>query len=105
MITKQTAVKIWNCYNEIESAEKAIADLVESLKEFVDEPPSLINAFGERCGLQLCVPSGGDSHRIFGINSEISIQIIQQHIDKKYERLEELKAIADLELKYGRKFN
>lgn len=101
MITKETAVKIWNCYNEIENAEKIMADLAESSKKSLDEPPSLINAFGERCGLQLGVPYGSDSHRIFGVNFEMSIKIIQQHIDEKNRRLEELKAIATLELKAG----
>ncbi len=99
MITKETAVKIWNCYNEIESAEKIMADLAESSKKSPDEPPSLRNAFGERCGLQLGVPSGSDSHRLFGVNLEMSIKIIQQHIDEKNKRLEELKSIATLELK------
>lgn len=101
MITKETAVKIWNCYNEIESAEKIISDLAESSKKSPDEPPSLRNAFGDRCGLQLGVPCGSDSHRLFGVNLEMSIKIVQQHIDEKHRRLEELKAIAMLELKAG----
>jgi hypothetical protein len=99
MITKETAVKIWNCYNEIENAEKIISDLAESTKKSPEEPPSLTNAFGERTGLQLGVPSGSNSHRLFGVNLEMSIKIIQKHIDEKNQRLEELKAIALLELK------
>lgn len=99
MITKETTVKIWNCYNEIECAEKIMADLAESSKKTPDEPPSLKNAFGERCGLQLGVPMGSGSHQLFGVNLEMSIKIIQQHIDEKNRRLEELKTIATLELK------
>jgi len=98
MITKETAVKIWNCYNEIESAETLIKDMLKSLKEKPDEAPSLRNAFGERCGLELGVPSGQNTHRLFGVNTELGVKIIQKHIEEKTQRLEELKAIASLEM-------
>jgi hypothetical protein len=101
MITKETAVKIWNCYNEIESAETIIKDLAESSKKSPDEAPSLRNAFGERCGLQLGVPSGSNGHQLFGVNLELSIKIVQKHIEEKEQKLQELKAIATLELKAG----
>jgi demethoxyubiquinone hydroxylase (CLK1/Coq7/Cat5 family) len=99
MITKETAVKIWHCYNEIESAEKILTDLAESLKKSPDEAPTLSNAFGERCGLQLGVPSGNAGQRIFGVNTEMGVKVIEQHIQDKKKRLEEFRAIAHLEMK------
>ena len=99
MITKETVVKIWNCYNEIESAEKIMADLSESRKKAPKEEPSLRNAFGERTGLQLGVPCGDNAHQLFGVNLEMSLKIIQKHIEEKEQKLQELKAIAMLELK------
>lgn len=99
MITKETAVKIWNCYNEIDSAEKLLQEMRESLKQQPDDPPSLRNAFGERVGLQLGVPTGSDSQRIFGVNTEMGVKIIINHIEEKKKRLEELRAIATIELK------
>lgn len=99
MISKETAVKIWNCYNEIESAENLLSEMAKSLTELPDEPPSLRNAFGERCGLELGVPMGGGSQRIFGVKTEMGVKIINNHIREKQEKLEELKAIAILELK------
>lgn len=99
MITKETVVKIWNCYNEIESAEKLMEEMAESLRKRPDEVPSLRNAFGDRCGLQLGVPSGNDSQRIFGVNTEMGVKIILNHIAEKKQRLEELRTIAMSELK------
>lgn len=100
MITKETAVKIWNCHNEIENAEKIISDMAETLKQDGEKKaPTLYNAFGERCGLQLSVPSGSDSHRLFGVNTELGVKIIEKHIQEKKKRLEELMAIAKIELK------
>lgn len=99
MISKKTAVQIFTCYQEIENAEKIIEDLLESRKKSPDEVPSLSNAFGEKCGLQLGVPSGSNSHRLFHVNFEMSLKIIEQHIKDKNKRLRELEAIARLELK------
>lgn len=99
MITKETAVKIWNCHNEIESAQKIIDDMAKLLAEDKEKKaPTLHNAFGERVGLQLGIPSGNDSHRIFGVNAEMGTKIIFQHIEEKKRRLEELMAIARIEL-------
>jgi|1185.fasta_scaffold00001_53 hypothetical protein len=100
MITKETCVKIWNAWNEIEKSEQLIKDMAERLSE--DEaknPPTLYNAFGDKKGLQLGVPSGKDSHQIFGVSIELGVQVIEAHIEKNKKRLEELKAIAKIELK------
>lgn len=99
MITKETCVKIWNCYNEMDKAKKLISDMAETLKEDEDKlTPTFENAFGEKRGLQLGVPSGQSSHYLFNVNTDLSVKIIEQHIMQNEKRLEELKAIAKIEL-------
>jgi|688.fasta_scaffold1105147_1 hypothetical protein len=100
MITKETAVKIWSCHNEIENSEKLISDMAKILSDDKEKnTPSLHNAFGERVGLQLGIPSGSNSHRLFDVNIELSVKIIEKHIEEKRKRLEELMAIATIELR------
>ena len=99
MITKETCVKIWNCHNEIEKANELMKTMAEKLAKDADkESPTLYNAFGEQVGLKLGVPSGNDSHTLYGVNVDLGVKIIEQHIREKKCRLEELKAIAKIEL-------
>lgn len=100
MISKETCVKIWNCYNEIDKAEKIIKDMAETLADDEEKnTPTLNNVFGEQRGLQLGVPSGSSSYTLFGVNVELSVKIIEKHVEEKKRRLEELMAIAQIELK------
>lgn len=100
MITKETAVKIAYCHDEIEKCHKLIKDMAEVLaKDKEKSRPTLPNAFGENVGLQLGVPSGDSSYRIFSVNAELSVKIIETHIEEKTKRLAELMAIASIELK------
>lgn len=101
MITKETCVKIWQAYNEIENAQKLLQDMAEILKKDHEKSPNLYNAFGERRGLQLGVPSGSDSHRLYNVSPTLSVAIIEEHIEINKKKLEELKAIAKIEL-YGK---
>lgn len=99
MITKETAVKIAFCHEQIENCQKIINDMAEILKQDAEKTtPRLNNAFGEKVGLELGVPSGNSGHRIFGVNTELGIKIIQSHVEEKKKRLEELMAIATIEL-------
>lgn len=99
MITKETAVKIWNCYNEIEKAEKLLEEMKEQLKRIpADEIPTFRNAFGEHIGLQLGVPSGPASHTLYGVNRELGLKIIETHITEKKNKLNELSIVCKKEL-------
>jgi hypothetical protein len=98
MITKETCVQIWNAHREIENCHKILSDLAETLKKDSKKNPTLYNAFGDRVGLQLGVPSGDSSHRIFNVSADLSVAIIEEHIKSQQNRLIELKAIAKLEL-------
>ena len=100
MITKETATKIAWTHQQIEDSNKLISDMAEVLKNDEEKTePALYNAFGEKKGLQLGVPSGKGSHRIFDVNAALSVKIIEEHIKSKEKRLEELMAIATIELK------
>jgi hypothetical protein len=101
MITKETCVKIWNCHNEIEKSNRLIADMAEVLSHDKEKsPPQLHNAFGDRQGLQLGVPSGSsDAYRLYNVSTDLAVKIIEEHIKMNENRLVELMAIAKLELK------
>lgn len=99
MITKETCVKIYNCYSEIENGKKLISDMAKLVKEDKEKAePTLYNAFGERKGLQLGVPSGSSSHQLYGVSITLGVKIIEDHIKQNEERLIELMAIAKIEL-------
>jgi hypothetical protein len=99
MITKETCVKIWNCHNEIEKSKKLIEDMAKVLSnDESKKAPTLDNAFGERRGLQMGVPSGNDSHYLYNVNIDLGVKIIEAHIKQNEERLIELMAIAKIEL-------
>ena len=84
---------------EIEKSQKLINDMAEVLsRDSEKQAPTLNNAFGEKKGLMLGVPSGNDSHRLFDVNADLSIKIIEKHIEEKQARLIELMAIAKIEL-------
>lgn len=99
MITKETCVKIWNCHDQIEKSQKLIQEMAEIVKKDKEKKaPDFHNAFGERAGLQLGVPSGDTAYRIFGVSIDMGVKIIEQHIKDNEKRLEELMAIAKIEL-------
>jgi hypothetical protein len=99
MITKETCVKIFNCHNEIEKAENLIKEMRDKLSQDKEKTiPTFENAFGEKRGLQLGVPSGHSSHWLYNVSFELSIKIIEDHIVANKKRLEELMAIAKIEL-------
>lgn len=99
MLTKETCIKIAQCYQEIENANRIITDMAKIVEQDKDKTyPNLYNAFGERKGLQLGVPSGDNGQRLFDVNLDMGVKVIEQHIKDKNRRLEELMVIAKLEL-------
>jgi hypothetical protein len=99
MITKETCVKIWHCHNEIEKSHKLIEDMAETVKKDKEKKaPTLYNAFGDATGLRLGVPSGNESHTLYGVNIDLGVKIIEEHVRQNERRLQELMAIAKIEL-------
>jgi len=99
MITKETCVKIWNCWQQIDNSETLLKNMAEKLiKDKEKTPPTLHNAFGENVGLQLGIPSGNETYRLYNINLELSTKVIETHIEEQKRKLKELEAICKIEL-------
>lgn len=79
MITKKTAMDIALAYREVETAEKLLADIKEARER--RGAPDIRDAFGRlQDGLQLGVPSGDSSHRLFHVPWSLAGPIIEAHI-------------------------
>lgn len=102
MITAETAARIWECYREIETAKKLLEDIEKAIEddkiERRDKPGTLRDVFGRRQNLQLGVPSGHDSHRLFGVSVKLGVSVIHAHIAHKEAELKEANEQARLEL-------
>jgi hypothetical protein len=77
MISKQTAMDIALAYREVETAEKLLGEITETLSQ--GGVPDMRDAFGRRTGLQLGVPSGS-GHRLFDVPWSLARPIIEAHI-------------------------
>lgn len=79
LISNETALAIACAYREIETAEKLLAEINESYNR--RERPDIRDAFGRRQdGLQLGVPHGETSHRLFNVPWSLARPIIETHI-------------------------
>lgn len=96
MITKDTARLIFNAYVEIEKGQKLLQEVYEALK--TRGKLELKDAFGYPRGLELGIPSGHSSTRLFNVPEEIAIDVIERHIAGQHRELERLKEVAKLEL-------
>lgn len=100
-ITQETAAKIWSCYREIETSEGLLKDLKDGLKKnrhYEKHAPVLKDAFGAERHLQLGVPSGENSHRLFGVQPELAVSVINAHIANQKAKLVEYNEAAKIEL-------
>ncbi len=102
IITQETAAAIWQAYREIEAAKKLLADMkAEREKPFASEDkyaPTLKDAFGRRRQLQLGIPSGENSHRIFDVSPVLAESVIRAHIASKEAEVVEANERARIEL-------
>lgn len=98
MITKQTAMDIALAYREVETAERLLADLKEARSRH--SAPDIRDAFGRlQNGLQLGVPSGENSHRLFNVPWSLAEPIIQAHIANQRAIIAALSEQAKAELR------
>ena len=100
MITQKTAARIWECYREIQTAEKLLNDMARLEKEYNFEPAEqkLRNAFGKKKNLQLGIPSGENSHRLFDVSPYLAVSVINAHVANKKAELIEANEQAKIEL-------
>lgn len=98
MITSGTAVSIAYAYREIETAEKLLAEITDSMRRLGD-PPDIRDAFGRRQeGLQLGVPSGDNGHRLFNVPWTLAKPVIEAHIANQKAIIAALNETARAEL-------
>jgi hypothetical protein len=100
VISRKTASDIWLCHDEIEKAEKLLVDLEELKKQWPREQ-HLRDVFGRPAGLQLGVPSGQNSHRLFDVDPELAKSCITAHIAQKKAELATANERARIELDGG----
>lgn len=98
MISQETSTAIAYAHREIETAEKLLAEIADSLR--FKEQPDIRDAFGRRqTGLQLGVPTGQNGHhRLFNVPWSICKPVIEAHIATQKVALAALceKAMAEM---------
>jgi hypothetical protein len=79
MISKETAMGIALAYREVETAEKLLAEIRKEIRP--PEAPDLRDSFGIRVrSLQLGVPNGETSRRLFDVQWALAEPVIEAHI-------------------------
>lgn len=99
MITKQTAERIYWAYSEIEKAKELIKDIKQSLESATNDTHTLLDRARGRRVIEMGVPSGSNGHRIFDVPLPVATKVIDAHIAANEEKLKELMAIAEIELR------
>ena len=97
MIAYKTAIEIASTYKEIENAE----ELLEKLDKSIAEPDTEIlrDCFGRpRNTLELGIPSGESSHRVYNVNPKLARSVIVAHIANKKAYLVEMQERAKIEV-------
>jgi hypothetical protein len=103
MITKETCELIWHCYREIEAGENLLADIKETIDKnwHNNDAQKLKDVFGHGRDLQLGIPNGQASHRLFSLSFTLAEPVIRAHIANKRAHLAELQERAKVELSGG----
>jgi hypothetical protein len=97
MITKDTAYQIACTHQEIERAEELIKKVREDLDRHRE--PDIRDAFGrQQRGLQLGIPSGDSSHRLYQVDWKLCVPVLMAHIGDQKARLAALCEVARTEL-------
>ena len=107
MLSQKVCEEIWQCQREIATAEK----LLEELKALINKNKEnrfanqheerLKDIFGRDGDLELGVPTGERSKRLFRVSYELAVPVINAHIANKAAALAELNEMAKLELEVG----
>ena len=98
MITKETAARIWTCYREIAAGKSLLEDAEKNLARDPKEDPFPRDPFGRKAGLQLGIPSGQNTHRLFDVPPKLALSMIRAHIAEQERQLVEANEQARIEL-------
>lgn len=97
MITEKTALDIAMAYREIAHGETLLKEVKETCDRFYGK--DIRDAFGRPAsGLELGVPSGEGSKRLFQVKWSLAEPVIEAHIADKRAQLSALMAKAAAEL-------
>lgn len=107
MITKETSRQIYNCHRQLEEIATIKKNMLEEVEKIqkkekeerrpISERDSTFGKYGK--GMQLGIPDGfSSSMRIFNISPEIAIQVMDEQEQVLKRKLNELEAIAKIEL-------
>jgi hypothetical protein len=97
MISVETARAIAYAHREIEVAEKLLADINESMQR--RQAPDIRDVFGRlQSGLQLGVPTGDSSQRLFNVEWSLARPVIEAHIANQRAQVAALNEKARAEL-------
>lgn len=96
MITKEVARLVFNCYAEIESANKMVEELKKSLNDNGDF--EIKDNWGNSRGLELHLPTGMSGHTIKKVPFQLALDVIENHIAKQEEELVRLKDVCRVQL-------
>lgn len=97
MISYDTAFAIASAHQEIERAEKLLEDVQKGLRERTQ--PDVRDVFGRnQPGLQLGVPSGGNSHRLYHVDWNLCVPVLTAHIGSLRAKLSALNEVARQEV-------
>ena len=101
MLSKKTCEEIWHCHREIDAGNNLLSDIRNTIEKTGlknDPPRSLKDDFGGDIRLQLGVPNGDNSHRLFYLSPDLALPVVVAHIANKRARLVELNQIARMEI-------
>jgi hypothetical protein len=101
MISAQTAMDIALAYREVQAGEKLLADVREAMDRVSSR--DIRDAFGRpQNGLQLGVPSGENSHRMFNVPWALAVPVIETHIAAQRALINALCQQAEAEIAVAR---
>jgi hypothetical protein len=100
VIKQETCAEIWKCYREIEAAKKLLAELKVFVEKEAEDPEAATfqNYFGEKRYLELGVPSGPDSRRLYHVPNSLGVLVIEGYIAHQQGELARLQNKAAIEL-------
>lgn len=99
MISQQTATDIAVLYKEIEAATNLLEDVKKTLD--VNKDFDIRDAFGRRVRhVELGVPTGDNSRRIFQVPPELAILVIEAVIETNKAKIAVLNERAAIEIKH-----
>lgn len=97
MIGFETARAIALAYREVEVAEKLLAEISDAIGRRT--APDIRDAFGRHVGgLELGVPSGENSRRLFNVPWELARPVIEAHIAQQKAIIDAFSEKARIEL-------